>query len=113
MDRNALYLPLAIPMCVGGAVNYLPHGFLVRAQRHCETGEHLIYSDGLAIVSVYIEQGTGNDEKTSASRVVAVHARSFVKGANRIFLIGKVPSETIERFARGVVARGVVASTAH
>src|SRR3546814_2544921 len=53
---------------VGWSVNDLPPGFVLRSQRHGETGDHLIYSDGLASVSVYIEPGTGSDEKTSADR---------------------------------------------
>lgn len=105
--------PVAGAANVGWSVDNLPPGFVLRSQRHGETGDHLVYSDGLASVSVYIEPRTGDDEETSASRAGAVHARSFVKGDNRIFVIGKVPPETIERFARGVVARGVAVSAGH
>jgi len=86
------------------SVNDVPAGFVLRSQRRSETGDHLVYSDGLASVSVYIEPLHKQGGQTSASRAGAVHARAFALGDHRIFVIGKVPAATIERFARGVTA---------
>jgi sigma-E factor negative regulatory protein RseB len=89
---------------VGWSVKNVPAGFVLRSQRHTDAGDHLVYSDGLASVSVYVEPRGENVQKSSASRAGAVHARAFVLGDRRVFVIGKVPAATIERFARGVVA---------
>lgn len=89
---------------VAWSVNDVPAGFILRSSRHSEAGDHLVYSDGLASVSVYIEPLREQGEQTSASRAGAVHARAFALGDRRVFVIGKVPAATIERFARSVTA---------
>lgn len=89
---------------VAWTVSGVPAGFVLRSQRHTQAGDHLVYSDGLASVSVYIEPRGDKVQKSSASRAGAVHARAFTLGDQRVFVIGKVPAATIERFARGVVA---------
>ncbi len=96
--------PTAGAVDVAWSVKNVPAGFVLRSQRHTDAGDHLVYSDGLASVSVYVEPHAGKAQKSSASRAGAVHARAFALGDRRVFVIGKVPAATIERFARGVVA---------
>lgn len=86
----------------GWQVRDLPPGFELRTSTHNDGGIQLMYSDGLASVSVYIEPGRGNGADASAARAGAVHAHSLKLGDRHVYVIGKVPARTVERFARGV-----------
>jgi len=89
----------------------LPAGFrLVRAQRPFDTAsqaEHLIYSDGLASVSVYVEPqptaAPARVESTLARGVLSIH--SLTDGALRVTAVGDVPAATVQAMARNVQAR--------
>lgn len=82
----------------------LPAGFrLVSAQHEVMPGTsdvvtHLLYSDGLASVSVFIAPHT--DEKVSErSRAGASNTFSTVVDEFRITAVGEVPATTVERVA--------------
>lgn len=96
--------PAAPTMDLGWVVRNAPTGFALRSQQRTSAGDHLVYSDGLASVSIYIEPMGDKVAEATASRAGAVHARALMLGNRRVYVIGKAPAQTIERFARGVAA---------
>ena len=88
----------------------LPLGFrLVSSQSEIMPGTedavtHLLYSDGLASVSVFI--ATHADERLSKrSRAGASNSYSTVVGEHRITAVGEVPAITVERIATSMQVR--------
>jgi sigma-E factor negative regulatory protein RseB len=79
-----------------------PPGFSLRAGRRLGESVQLLYSDGLATVSVYIEPVSGDQRGQSTMRRGAVNVRSFQQGGRRVVAIGKVPAATVDYFARNV-----------
>jgi len=59
--------------------------------------EHMVYSDGLASVSVYIEKGAGQSIFRGRSRMGAVHAFGRVVNDEQITVVGEVPAATVAR----------------
>jgi sigma-E factor negative regulatory protein RseB len=68
--------------------------------------EHLVYSDGLATVSVFVEK---SDKPAGAahgvSRMGAVHAYSRRVDGHQVTVVGEVPAETVTLFGKAVAAR--------
>ncbi len=93
---------------VGG----LPPGFTLNSdRRHLMPGgqspvEHLVFSDGLASVSVFVE--TEMAEGTSIvgpSRTGAVNAYGKVQDGHHITVVGEVPAVTVRQIAESVTPR--------
>lgn len=84
-----------------------PPGFRLTAARHLGESVQLLYSDGLANVSVYIEPASPQQRGESTMRRGAVNAYSVSRGGRRVVAIGKVPAATVAQFARGVQAPAV------
>lgn len=107
-DRRGLNpltpLPPAGRNAPGWQVPSPPPGFTLRAARFQPDGVQLLYSDGLASVSVYVERAPHGQLGGSRSQRGAVHARSFWLDGWHVLAIGKVPAATVERFARDVRA---------
>lgn len=94
------------------SVERLPQGFkrLYRFIRKGQTREsavvHLVYSDGLAGVSVFIEEAEG--EKPSmvgASRMGAVHAYGNIVEGRQVIVVGEVPAATVELIGKSVTVK--------
>jgi sigma-E factor negative regulatory protein RseB len=87
-----------------------PAGFrLVRTQKPTDGAthaEHLVYTDGIASVSIYVEpqadSGTAIAESTVVRGALSIH--SLDAGGVRITALGDVPPATVEAMARGVRA---------
>lgn len=80
-----------------------PPGFRLRAAQPLPGGgAHLLYSDGLASVSVYVEPSAESLSGGLRQQRGAVHARSFWSDGWQVLAIGKVPAATVEHFARAV-----------
>jgi sigma-E factor negative regulatory protein RseB len=82
-----------------------PPGFVLALQQPAPQGgsEHLIYSDGIASVSIYVEPLTPETPAFSgpASRgAINLHGR--VLDGHQITVLGDVPPPTVERFAQGI-----------
>ena len=77
-----------------------PEGFELRAARYRGDGVHLLYSDGLASVSVSVEKAEAGLRGSRASQRGAVNARSYWLDGWHVMAIGKVPAATVDRFAR-------------
>lgn len=80
----------------------LPPGFRLTAHRYFGESdhgifEHLVYSDGLAAVSVYIESIVpGNSPQTGLNRLGTTHAFSRTSGDMLITVVGDVPATTVK-----------------
>jgi len=66
--------------------------------------EHLVYSDGLAAVSVFIEKtdrpaGVGSK---GPSRMGAIHAYSKVMDGEQVTVVGEVPESTVAMIGESV-----------
>jgi sigma-E factor negative regulatory protein RseB len=67
--------------------------------------EHMVYSDGLASVSVFIEPVGAADQKLSGlSTLGAAHAFTVIIDDQQITAVGEVPPATVERIARSLRA---------
>ncbi len=93
-------------------VSELPAGFMMthhnRHPMHAVAGEveHLVFSDGLATVSVYIEPHQADKKaSTGLSSMGAVHALSVRRGEYQLTVVGEVPGLTVERIEQSVQHR--------
>jgi sigma-E factor negative regulatory protein RseB len=88
----------------------LPPGFELTAHRYFgpqDSGmyEHLVYSDGFAAVSVYVESGSSEGaQDPGLSRHGTTHAFSKTAGGVLITVIGDVPAATVQLIGDAVVA---------
>ena len=85
----------------------LPPGFHLTSHSHetdeDEIYEHMVYSDGLAAVSVYIEQaGTGSGVTAGASQLGTNNAFTRTQGELQITVIGEVPADTVKSIANEI-----------
>ena len=65
--------------------------------------EHLVFSDGLAAVSVYVETTTVPDGfRGGTNRHGTTHAFSHSKEGNLITVIGDVPALTVQLIGQSV-----------
>lgn len=85
----------------------LPPGFRVVSTHSEEVGDqagrllHMMISDGLANVSVFIEAATSG-EKSRRARVGAANSFSVLKDGYRITAVGEVPLLAAEQIARSM-----------
>jgi len=86
----------------------LPPGFKLTAHRYFgeeDQGiyEHLVYSDGFAAVSVYIEDFVADSSlRTGMSRLGTTHAFSRTTGHMLVTVVGDVPGITVKYIADSV-----------
>lgn len=94
-------------------VQRLPGGFRMtsyqqRRMRPDSAGaEHLVFSDGLATVSVYVETVAGDSQPFGGlSSMGAVNAYGAVADGHQVTVVGEVPAATVEMMARSTVSAG-------
>lgn len=93
-------------------VSWAPKGFALRqqgVQQHpggAASTEHLVYSDGLASVSVFVEAlpDDANPLKGHSS-MGAASAYGRMIGVHQVTVVGEVPAATVERIGLSVEAR--------
>lgn len=90
----------------GWRVRSPPPGFSLRSGRRLGDSVQLLYSDGLASVSVYIEPFAAGQRGESAMRRGAVNVHSMWQDGRRVVAIGKVPAATVDYFARNAQSVG-------
>jgi sigma-E factor negative regulatory protein RseB len=90
-------------------VKQLPAGFEMtdfqhkRIRKEGAPAEHLVFSDGLATMSVYIEKLNTDDEAFQGlSSMGAMHAFGAVVDGYQITVVGEVPPATVQMVARSV-----------
>lgn len=68
--------------------------------------DHFVYSDGLASVSVFIEDLNKDDSEwaTGVSKMGAVHAFGREIDGHQVTVVGEVPARTVESIGRSVRA---------
>lgn len=107
--------PAPVPEAAGDVTwraTVLPSGFeLSVATRSPIAGsqypvEHLVYSDGLATVSVFIEDpNTKADVQEGFFRLGSTNGYSLTMSGRKVTAIGEVPRQTIESIAASLEAR--------
>lgn len=89
----------------------LPGGFRLGARfQGPEGGEHLLYSDGLATLSIFIEdraadQAAGESDVAILERG-ALRACTVHRDGHRLILLGEIPSEAMNRIAESLRSKG-------
>ncbi len=90
-------------------VRRLPEGFeltnyqLKRMRPGSAATEHMVYSDGLATVSVYVETGTAEEDIFAGlSSMGAMNAYGAMVDGHQVTVVGEVPAVTVEMMARSV-----------
>lgn len=74
------------------------------------TMSHLVYSDGLAAISVFIESGAKQDKKPVLRHQGAVHIYTRVMGDYTVTVLGETPAETVLQLARSIEPKGTRAA---
>ena len=87
----------------------LPAGFELthfqhqRMRQDGAAAAHMVYSDGLATVSVYVEQlSAAGDAFSGLSTMGAVNAYGLQLDGHQVTVVGEVPPVTVEMIARSV-----------
>ena len=100
------------------SVTGLPPGFTLAVEQAKVAPDarpelrHLVYSDGLASVSLFIEPAVAASEQAEGlSQIGAANAYTTTVGGHMITAMGEVPVRTVELFARA--ARPVAAVSTH
>ena len=90
----------------------LPAGFALthfqhkRMRQDGAAAEHMVYSDGLATVSVYVEQlSAPADVFNGLSTMGAVNAYGLLLDGHQVTVVGEVPAVTVEMIAHSVEPR--------
>lgn len=92
----------------GWVVNNQPAGFskLMELRRSMPgktgTTSHLVFSDGLAAISVFIEPGAKADKKPALRHQGAVHIYTRPVGNYTVTVLGETPAETVLQLARSL-----------
>lgn len=93
-------------------VRWVPEGFALRRQGLQQragdeaAAEHLVYSDGLASVSVFIEALPADANLLKGhSSMGAASAYGRMIGVHQVTVVGEVPAATVERIGLSVKAR--------
>jgi sigma-E factor negative regulatory protein RseB len=86
----------------------LPAGFgqtAYRSLRMAEEGppvDHLVFSDGLATVSVYVEPASDDERLNGAQRHGALSTFAAVRDGHQIIVVGDVPMATVRHIGEAV-----------
>lgn len=89
----------------------LPPGFRMnlqdmrRDEANGEWQEHVVVTDGLATVSIYIEKAKGDGGLEGASRMGVLSAYGRRVGGEQVTAVGEVPLETVRLIAEAVEFR--------
>ena len=99
------------PEEMGWNFNTLLPGFrriaAMKRQTSSENPEslHVVFSDGLASISVFIEQGGAGGETEAVSRVGPVNVYRRQVGEHRVVVMGEVPALAARRLGDGIERR--------
>lgn len=93
----------------GWVVGRMPAGFRLTGVQHQRLrkdsghAEHLVYSDGLATVSVYVEKPASPDDIVRGhASMGAMNAYGAVVDGYQVTVVGEVPPATVRMIARSV-----------
>lgn len=100
----------------GWVVHNQPSGFrkLMELRRSMPgksgTMSHLVFSDGLAAISVFIEPGTKPDRKPALQHQGAVNIYSLSISGYRVTVLGETPAETVMQLAKSIEPKATTAA---
>ena len=86
----------------------LPQGFELATNTHLSSKsndpatEHMVLTDGLASVSVFVEQAGSAQALMGSSRMGAVNAWGGEVEGHQVTVVGEVPSATVEQVAQAM-----------
>jgi sigma-E factor negative regulatory protein RseB len=95
------------------APEHLPPGFVLTARMmhelpaHPFPVEHLVYSDGLAVVSVFVEpvnESSKSFELKGLTQMGAVHAFGKMVDSHQVTVVGEVPAATVDMIGNSVAS---------
>lgn len=92
----------------GWEIGGLPKGFelVLHEKRSLDEGkravEHLMYSDGLASLSVYVEKAAPETSFSGHSRMGAVNAYGRTVDEHQVTVVGEVPAATVLQIAESM-----------
>jgi sigma-E factor negative regulatory protein RseB len=66
---------------------------------------HVVFSDGLASISVFIEPGTGAGEQEATATLGPVNVFRRLVDQHRVVVMGEVPAIAVRRLGEGVERR--------
>ena len=91
-------------------VQWLPNGFSMESIKaqvlspKQQPMEHLVYSDGLATVSLYIEKTeAGKDPMNGYVSLGAVNAYTIGTEDHQITVVGELPAQTVHKIASSII----------
>lgn len=93
-------------------VSWLPPGFSLTAHEMRRMPpddrqvEHMVFSDGLALVSVFMERAHASSMPEGWSHRGAVHTFTRRLGDHFVTVVGEVPAQTVQQIAESVSYRG-------
>ena len=97
-------------MLTQNTMRYLQQPVMNKQQADKETAgmapdlQHLVFSDGLASVSVFIEKNKGNaGHLQGASSMGAVNAYGYSSGDFFVTVVGEVPEKTVQQMAQTAI----------
>lgn len=107
-EREQTEPPPSVTAWVAGS---LPPGFELTANLAevmagaAEATDHLVYSDGIASVSVFIEEpGQGSDQLQGQTRIGGASAYSTMVDGFQVTAMGEVPPVTVQMIANSISA---------
>ena len=111
----AMYRPPTLASQSDGTMrlspSQLPPGFSLSASKQGPMAgsrypvDHLVYSDGLATVSVFVEDPQSDPEiATGFTRLGTANAFSLTVNGRQVTAVGEVPRQTVESIARSLRA---------
>lgn len=89
-------------------IEFLPQGFKIfdhqvkKFHKKNSSVEHFVFSDGIALISVYIEALPENQIFRGSSVKGAMSAYGAVQNGHQIVVVGKIPIETLELVGNSV-----------
>ncbi|MGD8312943.1 MAG: MucB/RseB C-terminal domain-containing protein [Gammaproteobacteria bacterium] len=105
--------PVAATAEPGWQVRRLPDGFMLtnfqqkRMREDAEAAEHMVFSDGLATVSVYVEKREHQDDSLNGlSTMGAMNAYGLSVDGYQVMVVGEVPPATVRMIAHSLERSG-------
>jgi sigma-E factor negative regulatory protein RseB len=116
IDRSALNIAADVPADTGWVLNSRPAGFkkMMEVKRSLSgrsgTVSHIVFSDGLAAVSVFIEAMPKSQPAQSLSHQGAVNIFTKPYGNHVVTVLGEAPATTVMQIANSLELKSAAAA---
>jgi len=107
MKKREAPRPAGSGQATSWKVEQMPPGFETQVHNHWTDDdghpvEHLVLSDGLASVSVYLEKNASEEGLAGGAHLGAVNAWGGVVGDHRVTAVGEVPADTVRQIVESM-----------